>query len=69
MSISHNNINGVSFNPDEGDFLAGVQDSAPVVVWNISGTMCVTGGELPIYITREQAKRFFNLVEPVEVSQ
>ena len=58
------------FNSDNGDFMASRQTMADIEVWNIGGTIGVwnIGGTMrvavsddPIYITKEQAVKFFNL--------
>lgn len=56
-------INGATFRPENGDFIASRQQLGSVVVWNINGLMCVVLEDDPVYITKEQAMKFFNLVE------
>ena len=51
------------FNTKNGDFIANRQQLEPVEVWNIGGNMCVALPDDPVYITKEQAMKFFNLVE------
>lgn len=51
------------YNEANGDFMAARQTFAPVEVWNINGSMCIAMEDDPIYITREQAKKFFGLCE------
>lgn len=58
-----NTFNGASFYPQKGDFIATTQGGPGIVVWNVSGQMCITASDGPIYITKEQAKKFFNLTE------
>ena len=58
-----NTFNGASFHPQKGDFIATAQGGSDIVVWNVSGQMCITSSDGPIYITKEQAKKFFNLTE------
>ena len=51
------------FKTCSGDFMAARQEKQPVEVWNINGSMCIAVDDDPIYITKEQAKAFFNLTE------
>lgn len=57
------NSNNTGFNPDDGDFMAIRQTLPDVEVWKICGKMCIADGEDPIYISKEQAMKFFNLKE------
>lgn len=57
-------INKTGFNPDNGDFICQRQTLSPLEVWNINGNMCIAHHDDPIYITKKQAMKFFNLVEP-----
>jgi len=57
-----NTYNGATYNPDKGDFIADRQQLESVVVWNIGGSMCIALYDDPVYITKEQAMKFFNLV-------
>lgn len=61
--IMNNAKNWTGYNPDDGDFMAQRQTMPDIEVWNISGNMCIAQGEDPIYITKEQAMKFFNLKE------
>ena len=56
-------MNNNGFNPDDGDFMAGRQTKEDIQVWNICGHMCIAADDDPIYITKEQAMKFFNLKE------
>ena len=49
------------FNSDNGDFMASRQIMPDIEVWKIGGKMCVAVSDDPIYITKEQAMKFFNL--------
>ena len=51
------------FDTDNGDFLAARQRLEDIEVWNINGQMCIACDDDPIYITKENAKKFFNLTE------
>jgi len=51
------------FDSDKGDFIANRQTMPSLEVWNIGGLMCIAHDDDPIYITKEQAMKFFNLVE------
>lgn len=51
------------FNEDNGDFIALRQNFPALEVWNIGGSMCIAHDDDPIYITKDQAKKFFNLTE------
>ena len=50
------------FNTYNGDFIASRQTMDSVEVWNISGLMCIALHDDPVYITKEQAMKFFDLV-------
>lgn len=56
-------LDGCIYKPEDGDFIASRQLMPPVVVWNVGGDMVVALSDDPIYITKEQAMKFFNLVE------
>ena len=49
------------FNSENGDFMANRQTLPALEVWNIGGNMCIAQEDDPIYITKEQAMKFFNL--------
>ena len=54
--------NGATYTPGKGDFIASRQQLDDVVVWNIGGSMCIALYDDPVYITKEQAMKFFNLI-------
>ena len=54
---------GCSYNPDDGDFIASRQQMGDVAVWRIGGDMCIALEDDPVYITKAQAMKFFNLTE------
>lgn len=56
-------FNGATYRPDQGDFIAQRQQKNDVAVWNIGGSMCIALDDDPVYITKEQAMKFFNLKE------
>tara|TARA_R110002033_G_scaffold88405_1_gene138445 strand:- start:29 stop:223 length:195 start_codon:yes stop_codon:yes gene_type:complete len=51
------------FNSSNGDFIAVRQTMPPLEVWNIGGMMCIAHDDDPIYITKEQAMKFFGLTD------
>ena len=51
------------FDSDNGDFMASRQTMPELEVWNIGGMMCIAQEDDPIYITKEQAMKFFDLKE------
>ena len=52
------------FNSSKGDFMATRQTMPDLEVWNIGGMMCIAHNDDPIYITKEQAMKFFGLTPP-----
>lgn len=54
---------GCTYNPASGDFIAQRQMYEPVVVWNVNGDMCIALDDDPVYITKEQAMKFFGLTD------
>lgn len=56
------------YDEDNGDFMASRQQFGAIEVWNINGSMCIAADDDPIYINKEQAKKFFNLTE-IEVME
>ena len=48
---------------DNGDFMASRQTMEPLEVWSIGGKMCIAQADDPIYITKEQAMKFFGLID------
>lgn len=56
-------LDDCSYRPENGDFIASRQNMPPVVVWNIDGDMVLALSDDPVYITKDQAKKFFNLTE------
>ena len=60
-----NNSNNTEFNPDDGEFMAERRTLPDVVVWRICDHMCITDERDPIYITKKQAMKFFNLQEVI----
>jgi len=55
--------NSSGFNSEDGDFIASRQMMDDVEVWNIGGKMCIALNDDPVYITKEQAMKFFDLEE------
>ena len=51
------------FDTENGDFMASRQTMSDLEVWKIGGSMCIAHEDDPIYITKEQAIKFFNLKE------
>ena len=51
------------FDTENGDFMASRQTMSDLEVWNIGGSVCIAHEDDPIYITKEQAIKFFNLKE------
>lgn len=51
------------FDSENGDFIASRQTMEPIEVWNIGGRMCIAQADDPIYITKEQAMKFFGLTD------
>ena len=48
---------------DEKEFEAVRQLGSPLEVWDIDGVMTIAHPDDPIYITKEQAMKFFDLQE------
>lgn len=51
------------FDSSDGDFMATRQTMPSIEVWNIGGMMCIAHNDDPIYITKEQAMKFFGLTD------
>ena len=63
LTVRGEDVNNTGFNPDNGDFMCHRQTLGSLEVWNINGKMCIAHHDDPIYITKEQAMKFFKLVE------
>lgn len=51
------------FDSSNGDFMVTRQTMPDLEVWNIGGMMCIAHNDDPIYITKEQAMKFFGLTD------